>query len=57
MRFASRHGDELTMWGIFERPGDEPASRHLARGDARLVDLADEDLRRAMILHRLTWRD
>lgn len=57
VRFASRHGDELQMWGIFERPGDEPASHHLTQTTARLVDLEDPDLHRAMSLHRLTWRD
>lgn len=57
VRFASRHGDELTMWGVFERPGDEPSSRHLEQGNARLVDLEDAEPLRAMRLHRLTWRD
>lgn len=56
VRFASRHGDELRMWGVFERPGDEPASRHINRGAAQLVDVDDPDLRRAMALHRLSWR-
>jgi hypothetical protein len=56
VRFASRHGDELTMWGVFERPGDEPASHHLQLGAAQLVDVDDPDLRRAMTLHRLSWR-
>lgn len=28
--FASRHGDDLRMWAIFERPGDRPISRKLA---------------------------
>ncbi|WP_426624495.1 RES domain-containing protein [Leifsonia sp. McL0607] len=57
VRFASRHGDALTMWGVFERPGDEPSSRHLERGEARLVDVEDPDLHSAMALHRLSWRD
>lgn len=29
VRFASRHGDELILWAIFERPGDEPSSSHI----------------------------
>lgn len=57
VRFASRHGDELTMWGIFERPGDEPASRHLRRGNSQLVVLDHPDLLRAMAIHRLSWRN
>ena len=56
VRFASRHGDELTMWAVFERPGDEPASRHLRRVTSELVDDDDRpDLARAMALHRLSW--
>lgn len=53
VRFASRHGDELTMWAVFERPGDEPISTHLRYISTRLVDLQDPDLTRAMSLHRL----
>lgn len=57
IRFASRHGDELTMWAIFERPGDQPASRLLHRGAASLVDVNDAALCDAMDLHGLTWPD
>ncbi len=57
VRFASRHGDDLSMWGIFERPGDEPASHHLTQTASHLVDVDDPELQRAMSLHRLTWRD
>lgn len=56
VRFASRHGDELTMWAVFERPGDEPASRHLHNVTTRLVDIDEPDLARAMALHQLNWR-
>lgn len=45
------------MWGVFERPGDEPASHHLSRISAHLVEVGDPDLHRAMNLHRLTRRD
>ena len=31
VRFASRHGDELMMWAVFERPGDDPISRRLSQ--------------------------
>jgi hypothetical protein len=57
VRYASRHGDDLTMWGIFERPGDEPASHHLTQDAAHLVALDDPELGRAMSLHRLNWRN
>jgi hypothetical protein len=56
IRFGSRHGDDLALWAIFERPGDDPFSRLLGHVSARLVDPTDPDLRRAMDLHGLTWR-
>ena len=55
IRFASRHGDELILWAVFERPGDEPASRLIERHAARLVEPNDPDLLGAMSLHGLTW--
>lgn len=54
VRFASRHGDELTMWAVFERD-DEPSSHHIKSVTAQLVDVDDPDLIRSMTLHRLTW--
>jgi len=35
--FTSRHGDDLELWAIFERPGDPPTS-------PRLVDLETHPL-------------
>lgn len=55
VRFASRHGDDLTMWALFERPEDETVNRHLRNIDTWIVDAHDPDLARAMGLHRLTW--
>jgi len=53
VRFASRHGDELAMWAIFERPGDEPSSRRVKDAEGHLVSLDDPDLLRAVELHHL----
>ncbi|MCW2651077.1 MAG: hypothetical protein JWR32_2053 [Mycobacterium sp.] len=57
MQFKSRHGDELTLWTIYERghagnspPELEPESAHHIAPD-------DPNLREAMRLHRLTWAD
>ena len=56
IRFASRHGDDLVLWAIFERAGDEPASQHLQQtGTPCLVDLSDKELNKAMSLHHLSW--
>lgn len=32
IRFASRHGDDLTLWAIFERPDDAEVSRCVRAG-------------------------
>lgn len=55
VRFASRHGDELPMWAIFERPGDHPFSRRLSIQSEDAFAIADPELRRAMALHNLAW--
>lgn len=57
VRFGSRHGDELGMWAIYERPGDEPSSRLLHGVTTALVDENDLDLQSALTLHGLTVRD
>lgn len=57
VRFGSRHGDELGMWAIYERPGDDPSSRQLSNTTAELVDENHPDLQLAMTLHGLTWLD
>ncbi len=51
--FASRFGDELTMWAIFERPGDDPISMHLDETSTSLVSLNDPALLKALALHGL----
>ena len=57
VHFGSRHGDDLALWAIFERPGDDPSSRQLRNVSARLVTEDEQELLRAMRLHSLTWRD
>lgn len=57
VRFGSRHGDDLGMWAIYERPGDIPWSRTLRNVKATLVDESDPDLLRALRHHGLTLSD
>lgn len=57
VRFGSRHGDELGLWAIFERPSDVPSSHHLHNASATLVDTDNPELLRAMALHGLHWAD
>lgn len=56
VHFGSRHGDDIALWAIYERPGDDPSSMHLSDVRTRLVRDDDEELLRAMDLHGLTWR-
>lgn len=55
IRFASRHGDDLGLWAVFERPGDNPSSRLIAPDAASPVDPGDAALAAAMRLHGLRW--
>jgi RES domain len=55
VRFASRHGDELALWAIFERPGDEPWSNHISIQSEDMILSAGGDLQRARELHGLRW--
>jgi len=55
VRFASRHGDELAMWAIFERPGDEPISSRLAVLTESPISVTDPELVAALELHGLRW--
>jgi hypothetical protein len=55
VRFDSRHGDGLTLWAVFERPGDEPVSAQLSELTSESVDPSDPELVEAMRLHRLAW--
>ncbi len=54
--FASRHGDELRLWAIFERPGDTPFSQNLTILTEQEISPSDPDLARAFVLHRLSWQ-
>ena len=55
IEFASRHGDELALWAVFERPEDDAVSRLLSETkDMPLTPDADE-IREAFRLHRLRW--
>lgn len=53
--FASRHGDELRMWAIFERPQDRPCSRLLSIQSESEIARSNPELRAAFALHGLTW--
>lgn len=55
IEFDSRHGDRLTLWAVYERPGDGPVSRHVVPLDSEPVAANDPDLIEAMRLLGLVW--
>lgn len=55
VQFASRHGDDLTLWAALERPGDEIVSALLQEPQSEPVDQDDHELQEAMRIHRLQW--
>jgi hypothetical protein len=57
VRFASRHGDEIALWAVFERAGDEPSpfSRRLEIQTEEEFAVADPDLVAVLELHGLSW--
>lgn len=53
--FASRHGDDLTLWAIFERAEDPAVSPVLARIEHHRLTPEDPDVAEAFRLLGLTW--
>lgn len=55
IQFESRHGDDLTLWAIFERSPDEPVSLKLHDLTDVPLDVDNPDLLEALRIHRLDW--
>lgn len=55
IEFDSRHGDRLTLWAVYEWPGDNAISSNVAPLEYGPVDLTDPDLIEAMRLLDLVW--
>ena len=55
--FASRHGDDLRMWAIFERPGEDRSSRRLVIENVYEISHEDSSLLAAFDLHGLRWAE
>lgn len=55
VEFVSRHGDELRLWAVFERPADGAVSSHLR--EVEYVNIAPEtpELVSALELHGISW--
>jgi hypothetical protein len=56
--FGSRHGDDLTMWAVFEQPGEAETGSSCVSNRAAIA-LADDmpDMIEAMRIHGLAWAD
>ena len=57
IEFASRHGDNLTLWALYERDTTTSAPPQVTAVGADPVNVDHPDLQEAMRLHRLTWSD
>lgn len=57
VQFESRHGDDLTLWAVFERDGDQAVSARLTGSHTLRLHRDHPDLREAFRLHRLAWSD
>ncbi len=55
VEFQSRHGDDLTLWAVFERPGDGPVSPCLTDIHHHDLDPDHPEVKRAMDLLGLRW--
>jgi hypothetical protein len=53
--FSSRHGDDLTLWAVFERPNDGLVSTCLTDAEHHSFTGAEPDLVRAFQLLDLHW--
>lgn len=54
--FASRHGDDLQLWAIFERPGDGSVSPNLRHGRSEELHHDSQALKHAFQMLGLIWR-
>jgi len=55
--FASRHGDDLRLWAIFERPGDPHVSPKLTHARPEELHHNSEAIKDAFRMLGLTWRN
>lgn len=54
--FASRHGDDLRLWAIFERPGDPHISPKLTHASSEDLHHASDAIKDAFRTLGLTWK-
>jgi hypothetical protein len=54
IEFRSRHGDELRMWAIFERPSDDETTGRVSQVEPVVLSADSDEVRDALELHRIT---
>jgi hypothetical protein len=57
IEFFSRHGDNLTLWALYERDTTITSPPEITAVCADPINGDDPDLNEALRLHRLTWSD
>jgi hypothetical protein len=55
IQYQSRHGDDLTLWAIYEHGTAESPPEVTERAEPRAVSPDDESLVEAMRIHRIAW--
>ncbi len=55
VQFHSRHGDDHTLWAIFERPGDPDISPRLHRPVSHDLTADHPEIQEAFRIHHLNW--
>lgn len=55
IQFASRHGDDLTLWAVFERPRDSARSNCIADTAAHELGTNHPEVQRAFDVLGLRW--
>jgi hypothetical protein len=55
--FASRHGDDLRLWAIFERPSDGFVSPKLRNSRSEELHHDSEEIKHAFAMLGLSWKD
>ena len=55
IEFFSRHGDNLTLWALYERDTTTSSPPQITPIGADPIDADAPDLEEAMRLHRLSW--
>jgi hypothetical protein len=57
IQFASRHGDDLLLWAVFEQPGDGAVSSRITNITAYDLDVNSREILEAFRILDLEWEE